>query len=244
MEPIGSGHRAMLNQGAEEMGVLLSDEQMRLLVAYAEMVRVWNDRVRLVADAGPETLVRRHLLDSLSCAQAGCVGAASTVVDVGSGAGFPGVPLAIALGCDVTLLEPSEKKSRFLEEVKAALGLRALHVVRARAETVGRGKLRESFDCAVARAVAALPVVLEHCMPLVRVGGCVVAQKGAPDEAELAAGRFAAAQLGGAKIEEIRLELQETLGGRRTLVVCRKTGQTPERYPRKPGIAEKRPLRP
>lgn len=235
-------HRDELQQGAVAMGLSLSDEQIESLLAYGNMLMAWNDRVRLVAEATPDLIVRRHLVDALSCVVAGRIDRTSRVVDVGSGGGLPGIPLAIALGCAVCLVEPNRKKAGFLEHAAESLGLVEITVVHARAEEIAHGDMREAADCAVSRAVASLPIVLEYCLPLVRVDGCAIAQKGAPGAAEVEGGRVAAEALGSGSMEIVPLDLGSLVGGRRCLVVCTKTRPTPGRFPRRPGVARKRPL--
>ncbi len=232
----------LLAQGAVAMELELSAGQTERLIAYGKMLAAFNDTVRLVAEAAPDVIVRKHLLDALSCTKAGRIGRATTLVDVGSGGGLPGIPLAIVLGCRVLLVEPNRKKAQFLEHVVESLGLTEVEVLRARAEELARGELREAADCAVSRALASLPVVLEYCLPLVKIGGCAMAQKGAPAASEVENGRAAAEVLGSDSMEIVPLDVEGLVGGRRCLVVCAKTRLTPGAFPRKPGIARKRPL--
>lgn len=227
--------------GARALGLSLSEHQVELLGQYVELLGQWNKRTRLVADASPAVVGRKHVLDSLECLGAPCLRSARSVVDVGSGGGLPGIPLAIALQARVVLVESIGTKAEFLRAAKEALGLRNLDIVRERAEDVGRGPMREAFDCAVARALAALPVVLEYCLPLVRVGGSVVAQKGTLTPAELRGGEAAAGLLGGGGVEVLRLD-RPSSDARRCLAVVRKIAPTPEEFPRRTGMPAKRPL--
>lgn len=232
----------LLIESARQLGLALTPRQTAALRDYAAMLRQWNQRVRLVADASPDVVLRKHIVDSLACVMAGCLDRSSSIVDIGAGAGLPGIPLAIALGAPVTLVEATRKKAMFLEAAATALRLDNACVVHGRAEDLGRSQLRESFDCAIARGVAPLEVVLEYCLPLVRVGGCAVAQKGRPGEKELSAGAAAAGLLGGGSPRLVELETREVVGAARCLVVVDKILATPARFPRKPGIPRKRPL--
>lgn len=232
-----------LERGAASLGIRLSARQIERLRRYAELLSEWNGHTRLVADATPSVVIGQHLVDSLSCVKAGCIQGSTSLVDLGSGAGLPGMPLAVALDAAVTLVESVAKKAAFLRAACKELGLSQVEVVVGRAEDLGRGELREQFDCAVARAVGSLPVLLEYAMPLVRKGGWVIAQKGSPSPAELRDGEAALAMLGGGVMRRVELSLEPWVTGRRCLVVCQKAGATPSRFPRKPGVARKKPLR-
>lgn len=173
-----------------------------------------------------------HLVDSLSVVPF----VKSTLVDVGSGAGFPAIPVALATGVPITLIESSRKKAAFLERMLAAFGL-AGTVLAERAETAAhRSDLRETFDAGTARAVASAPAVAELLLPFIRIGGLAVLQRGTMDHRERAAAADAALMLG-AEIEEER-----TLEGERRIVTLRKCSPTPLRFPRRAGIPAKRPL--
>jgi 16S rRNA (guanine527-N7)-methyltransferase len=231
--------------GARAWGLELSAEQVQAFELYYRELVAWNERVNLTAITDYEEVQVKHFLDSLSCFQAltglpagwGCI-------DIGAGAGFPGLPLRIAFPLmRLTVLESTGKKAAFLEHIVAELGLSGVDVVRGRAEEAGREPgLRESFDAALARAVAELPVLVEYALPLVRVGGVFVAQKGSVVENEVEAARAAIALLGG-ELAEIQTVEVPGLDAPRRLVVVAKASPTPDKYPRRPGIPAKRPLR-
>jgi 16S rRNA (guanine527-N7)-methyltransferase len=184
----------------------------------------------------------KGIVDSLSCLTAIPLRATQSLVDVGSGAGLPGIPLAIAVpGLQVTLLEASERKGAFLRRVVAALDLPGAKVVVARAEEFARSAARASFDAATIRAVASLAVAAEYCLPLLKPGGTLVAMKGPGVTAELEQGTRAAQLLGGGPPRLIEWKLP-VLGHRRTLVIIPKVGETPPGYPRRVGLPSKRPL--
>lgn len=213
------------NAGVSPSGVVERLAEYGALLLHANR-RVNLTGARTAADLAP------HLVDSLSISPF----VDGALVDIGSGGGVPAVPVSIATGHAVTLIESIAKKAAFLEAVVAELGLPA-RVVPARAEDVARdADLRECFRCASARAVSTAPTVLELTLPFVQVGGVALLQRGRMDEQEREAVQDAAPMLGGAQEEEVRL------GGDVRIVVVRKVAPTPNRFPRRAGIPEKRPL--
>ena len=187
--------------------------------------------VSVTSVRGADELWRRHVEDALTAADL-VAADARTLIDVGSGGGSPGIPLALELGLDATLLEATRPKAAFLRRVAAEIGLEA-HVVHARSEECARGEARDRFDLAVARALAPPPVALELCLPLVRPGGRLIVWTGDIETASLdgVAGALAAEVVDVRRVDDARL-----------LVVVAKLGPTPERFPRRPGRAGKRPL--
>ncbi len=230
--------------GACEWGLELTTEQVQAFELYYRELVAWNERINLTAITGYEEVQVKHFLDSLSCSQALTgLPAGWTCIDIGAGAGFPGLPLKIAFPrMRLTVMESTGKKAAFLEHIVAELGLSGVDVFRGRAEEAGREPgLRESFDAALARAVATLPVLVEYALPLVRVGGLFVAQKGSELQEEVEAARGAMKLLGG-ELAEVRSVDVPGLDAARHLVVVAKVAPTPDRYPRRPGIPAKRPL--
>ena len=218
-------------------------EKEEKLEKYRILLAEWNSRVNLTAITDPEEVRRKHFLDSLTFSAAAEPADGNTLLDVGSGAGLPGIPLAVAFpALKVTLLETLQKRCRFLEEVKAQLGLDNVTVLQGRAEDLARDPaFRGTFDLVTARAVAPLGVLAEYCLPFVRTGGLFVAYKSRTAEEELAAAANAVTTLGGSP-EGITAC---NIGGdveTRALVRIRKTAETPEKYPRRAGIPAKRPL--
>ncbi len=189
-----------------------------------------------------EGIFNRHLLDSLSLLAFSEVANTQSIADVGSGAGLPGLPLAIALpnACFV-LIESNHRKCDFIEETAALVGLDNTAVACTRAEEAGRSSFRESFDVALARAVAPLPVVLEYTLPLVSVGGFALLSRGARRDGDSAAAASVAGLLGGSLV---RIHPVSPYPGARNLHawLFRKDAPTPDRFPRRPGIPAKRPL--
>ncbi len=222
----------------------LDQSCLPLLGSYAELLATYP-LANVIGAKEIEHIILDHLLDSLSCLTVDQMARAESMVDVGTGGGLPGVPLAIARPeLSVTLLEATERKARFLEEVRTRLGLKNVEVVQVRAEELG-GMLeyRDSFGLATARAVATLPVVLEYCAPLVRIGGHVISMKAQLHEEELSAGIRASTQLGVQlrEIHEVHYQAQLPRKERR-LVVFDKVTETPRAFPRRVGLAKKRPL--
>jgi 16S rRNA (guanine527-N7)-methyltransferase len=231
----------LLPTTAATWGMPLSPAQLAQFAAYAAELRRWNERINLTAIADEEGIVTRHFLDSLRCALSWGASPAS-LVDVGAGAGFPGLPLKILRPTlRLTLVESIAKKAAFLEHMVDLLGLADVEIVDARAEAAGRDPAqRERYDVAVARAVAELRVLAEYCLPLCRVGGRFLAPKGAHIESEVQAALPAIERLGGRllAVETVQLPQLEP----RSLVVVEKVALTPAQYPRAPGTPAKRPL--
>ncbi|MBQ6292736.1 MAG: 16S rRNA (guanine(527)-N(7))-methyltransferase RsmG [Lachnospiraceae bacterium] len=233
--------------GAE--GITLSAAQNAAFLAYAELLEQKNAVMNLTAITDFKDVVHKHFLDSCAPARLPWFapeGREISLIDVGSGAGFPGIPLKILYPeLKVTLLDSLQKRVNFLNEVIEALGLEGTEAIHARAEDGARREdLRERFDIAVSRAVAQLPVLAEYCLPYVKVGGSFLAYKGSGAEEEAEAAKGAVRRLGGGKTELTVFTLpgadKETLG--RSLVRVIKTAPTPKKYPRKAGTAAKSPL--
>ncbi len=228
---------------AAPFGLSLSDEQLGQFAVYEALLLEWNERMSLTAIREPRAIRIRHFLDSLSCATVTGPLDDQSLIDVGSGAGFPGLPLKILYpAMRLTLVDSVVKKTRFLERVVDDLGLRQVTVIADRAEALGQDPIhREQYDWVVARAVAELRVLAEYLLPLCKVDGFALAQKGDSAPAESDAARQAVAMLGGGPITITPVRLPET-DQTHNLVRIAKIGPTPARYPRRPGIPAKRPL--
>jgi 16S rRNA (guanine527-N7)-methyltransferase len=234
----------LLEAGAQAWGLELTRAQLQAFELYYQELIAWNERVNLTTITEYEDVQVKHFLDSLSCLQplAG-LPVQARCIDIGAGAGFPGLPVKIARPqMSLTLLEASGKKTRFLERVVALLGLESVEVVKGRAEDLAHGPgHREAYDAAFARAVADLVVLVEYALPLTRIGGLFVAQKGVRVEGEVEAAREAIEILGG-ELKELTEVFLPGLEAPRHLVVVQKVAPTPQKYPRRPGIPAKRPL--
>lgn len=205
----------------------------------------WNTRINLTSISAWEDVQTRHFLDSLSVVQATGLELieAAKFIDIGSGGGFPGVPLKIVFPeTSATLVESTGKKAAFLSHLVQTLGLEGVHILGDRAETLGqRSDLREAFDLVLCRAVAKLPTVVELTLPYCRIGGLVVLHKGSDAQKELALSRIAIQRLGGRFRDVWRVNLSG-LDTKKYLVVIEKVLDSPAEYPRRPGMPAKRPL--
>ncbi|MGC9469209.1 MAG: 16S rRNA (guanine(527)-N(7))-methyltransferase RsmG, partial [Anaerolineae bacterium] len=233
--------------GARELNITLKSGHLEALRTYQELLVTWNERFNLTAITDDVGIQIRHFLDSFSCV----LGlepeerfGGKRIIDVGTGAGFPGVPLKILCPATrLTLLEATAKKVRFLEHVVDTLGLQDVTVIHGRAEELGRDpRHREHYDWALARAVADLPILLEYLLPFVRVTtGRALAQKGESAPVEVQRSTWALNQLGGQVRRLVPVDLRG-LTETRYLVLIDKVAATPEKYPRRPGMPNKRPL--
>ena len=235
----------VLAEGAARLGICLEGEQVEQFRSYYDELTVWNATVNLTAVSGCDEVQTRHFLDSLAVASAlpaTVLDGSERLLDVGTGAGFPGLPLKLAYPrIDLTLLEATAKKTAFLVHVVKTLGLEGVEVVTGRAEDEAhRPEMRERFGAVVSRAVARLDVLAELCLPFCAVGGVMIAQKGPKVEEELRQARNAIDILGGMAKDRGMLVTQPV--GIGTLVVIEKQRATPPNYPRRPGLPSKRPL--
>lgn len=233
--------REMLIAGAKGIGIKVTAEQAEKFQRYMELLVEWNEKLNLTAITEPGEIVEKHFLDSLTLLLACKPKEGGKLLDVGTGAGFPGVPLKIMRpDLDVTLLDGSNKRLNFLSELCGELGIECRRVHK-RAEEAGLDKtMRESYDLVTARAVAQLRVLSEYGLPLVKMKGYFVAMKGPGAGDELAEAGNALDILGGDKVEVRQVELPTA--GERNLVVVRKLSFTPKGYPRHGGTITKHPL--
>ena len=228
---------------AAEAGIPLTAEQIGQFSVYHEMLLDWNTRMNLTALTAPEDVAVKHIIDSLTAYDAALFDGARTLIDVGTGAGLPGIPLAVyAPHLTVTLLDSLNKRVRFLTEVTAAMGLQNVRCIHARAEEAARtAEHRAAYDIAVSRAVARLPILLEYTLPFVRVGGTLLALKGRAYAEEQKEARRAAEVLGGGRITARPVHLPG-LDDVRAILTVTKERQTPAAYPRGGGAPTRRPL--
>lgn len=237
-----------LIDGVGALGLSLTPDQQAAFQLYYEELVAWNQKFNLTAITEYEQVQIRHFLDSLSCLLAKEPRAAMSqvdahAIDVGSGAGFPGIPLKLVCSqVKLTLLEATAKKVAFLQHVVDLLDLHATTPIHARAEELAHEPAhRQQYDVALARAVAELPVVVEYTLPFCKIGGWVVAQKGEAGAAEAWTAERAIRLLGGELRRVVPVELPG-LPEDRSLVVIEKVGPTPDTYPRRSGMPRKRPL--
>jgi 16S rRNA (guanine527-N7)-methyltransferase len=235
-----------LTSGAIKLGFPLSSGQLEQFAVYYRELTVWNKRINLTRITSPQEVPVKHFLDSLTITLAFSPPLTDTglrVIDVGSGAGLPGIPLKLLLpGIRLVLLEATRKKAAFLEYIRDKLGLEDTEIVIGRAEAVAYdSRYREAFDLVLSRAVAQLPSLVELALPFCAIGGRFIAQKKGAIKSEIDEASGAIESLGGSLREIRRVELEE-LADERYLVVIDKVAPTPEAYPRRPGIPVKRPL--
>jgi 16S rRNA (guanine527-N7)-methyltransferase len=230
-------------QAAELLSITLTPEQEAQFTRYAELLAAWNAHTNLTAITEPQAVQVRHFLDSLTIAQAVPMTPGLRVIDVGTGAGFPGLPLLIAFPhIHVTLLEATGKKLNFLNHVMEQIGLKGAQTVHARAEEAGQmPEHRAAYDLVLARAVARLPVLVEYLLPLAKVGGQAIAMKGSTAAEESRDAARAIDLLGGRfnRIDSFTLPGVDEV---HNLVIIDKVANTPRNYPRKPGTPSRQPL--
>ena len=228
----------------QQVGLRLTRRQLHALSIYERELMDWNTRFNLTAIRDAEEIRTKHFLDSFTCLLAMRDTAHERVIDIGTGAGFPGLAMKIALpAMRLTLVESVGKKADFCRHIVKALNLEQVEVIQERAEALGQMPVhREQYDWAVARAVAVMPVLAEYLLPLVRVGGSVLAMKGENGPAETHAAEHALRILGGRLRQLVPIHLPGVAEDR-YLVVIQKVAATPTTYPRRVGIPAKRPLR-
>jgi len=235
----------ILPQAAQDLfNLSVTPEQVTLFEQYAELLIHWNKtRANLTAITEPVAIEIRHFLDSLSLVLAMELRPGLSVIDVGTGAGFPGLPLKIVYpDLALTFLEATAKKIAFLEHVSETLGLVGVNYVNLRAEEAGQHAAhRAQYDVVTARAVAYLPVLAEYLLPLCKVGGRCIAMKGESAAAELAESKNALRILGGRPTDLIPVSLPG-VAEKHYLIVIEKIAATPRMYPRRPGLPAKKPL--
>lgn len=231
-----------LREGLCRAGLSADASQEERMARFYEMLEEANRSFNLTAIEGPEQAAERHFLDSLAQPALALLNPGDRVIDIGTGAGFPGMPLAILRpAVEFTLLDATRKRTAFLEDAAGRLGLDNVRVVHARVEDHARGDARESFQASTSRAVASLPVLMEYALPLLAVGGRALFWKGPAVSAELPAAQAACRILGGGDVNMHPYSLadRETF----CIVEVQKIRQTPTKYPRKAGIPSKEPIK-
>lgn len=237
--------RNLLVNGAKELGIDLNPDEVEKLFSYMDLIKIWNNKFNLTSIDDDHDFIVKHFLDSLSILP--FIKKFENIdniniIDIGTGAGFPAIPLKIILkDINITMLDAVEKKVKFLDVCISTLKLKNTKAFHGRAEDYGHNKEhREKYDIAVARAVASLPVLLEYCLPFVKKDGIFIAMKGKNME-EVSASQRALNELGG-KIEEIEEITLPSSDNVRNIIIVKKFRQTPPNYPRKAGKPSKMPL--
>ena len=232
-----------LQQVKKNIHISLTPTQVNMFTIYETLLLEWNTKFNLTTITDHNDICVKHFLDSLTCLRFVPEQGSFSLIDIGTGAGFPGIPLVIINpSIKLTLVESVGKKADFCRIAVKKLGLTQNQVITSRAETIGQDqKFRESYDWAVARAVAPLPVLAEYLLPLVHIGGSMLAQKGGDVDIEISQSENAIKILGGKLDSVIPISLPNGMG-KRTLIKIRKITLTPSRYPRRPGTPKKNPL--
>lgn len=234
----------IFRQELAKIGIELSDKQMTQFEKYYELLVEWNQKINLTAITELEEVYLKHFYDSITLATTLDLGdSAYSLCDVGAGAGFPSIPLKIVYpNIDVSIVDSLNKRINFLTLLCSELELENVHLYHDRAETFGQNKAhREKFDLVTARAVARLNVLAELCLPLVKKNGKFLALKAAKSEEEVDEAKKAIATLGGKLIEESEVSLPFS-EDKRYIVQIEKKKETPNKYPRKPGTPNKKPI--
>ncbi len=235
--------RTILYEGGKELGLDLDDIQISQLLKYKELLIEWNKNINLTAIVEEEDVLIKHFLDSLSCIKIPYIKKGLRAIDIGTGAGFPGIPIHIYYpDMHLTLLDSLQKRIKFLQEVYKHIDIKNIRFEHGRAEDFGIDKnYREKYDIALARAVAGLSALCEYCLPFVKVGGYFICQKGPNVEDEIKDSKKALEVLGGEIIErvDVKLPFRDI---HHNIIVIKKIKQTPTRYPRKAGTPTRKPL--
>lgn len=220
----------------------LAEEMQQQFQDYMNLLLEWNEKINLTAITEEDEIILKHFVDSLTISK--YIKEENSIVDVGTGAGFPGIPVKIARkNVKVTLVDSLNKRILFLNEVIEKLGLENIETLHFRAEEFGQNKkYRESFDIATSRAVANLSTLVEYLLPLVKVGGICICMKGSEIKEELENSKKAIQILGG-EIQEIEEFYLPETDIKRTIVIVKKISSTPKKYPRKPGTPVKEPIK-
>lgn len=234
--------KELLQEKAALYGVELDEKALERFDIYARLLVEWNEKINLTAITEPDEIVIKHFVDSLSVFSAVDIPEGAKVIDVGTGAGFPGVAMLIARpDLDITLMDSTNKKLNVIRNILENIGLEA-KVVHKRAEEAGRSKeFRESYDFATARAVSNLRDLSEYCLPFVKVGGTFISMKSAKADEEIEEGKKAITVLGGRIREKKTFNLEDA--GERTVILIEKSSSTPAKYPRPSAKMAKNPIK-
>ena len=234
----------VMEKACKKVGLTFDENKYNKFMKYKEMIQEWNEKINLTTITEDSEIVQKHFIDSINIFNFKFLKNSKNLIDVGSGAGFPGLPIKIVNSdIKVVLLDSLNKRVNFLNEVIKELDLKDIKTIHGRAEDFGKDKeYREKFDIATSRAVANMTVLSEFCMPYVKVGGYFLALKGPSIEQELKDSRNAIGTLGG-KIQDIIKVDMEDSEMNHNLVVIKKMRATDMRYPRKAGMVTKKPIK-
>lgn len=226
----------------EKIDLQIEEKQIDKFYKYMELLIEWNEKINLTSITNQKDIILKHFVDSLTISK--YIDKSKKIVDIGTGAGFPGIPLAIMNSeKDFTLVDSLNKRINFLNDIKEQLDLDNINNIHSRVEEFGQNKLyREKFDVAVSRAVANLSVLVEYMLPTIKLGGIAICMKGSKIEEEYKESEFAIKELGGKVKEKVDFVLPET-DMKRNIIIIEKIKETPKKYPRKAGLPSKAPLK-
>ncbi|MEI8216123.1 MAG: 16S rRNA (guanine(527)-N(7))-methyltransferase RsmG [Eubacteriales bacterium] len=237
----------ILEKALDSMEIKYTEEQINKFAIYMELVLKWNESVNLTSIKDEDEFILKHFVDSIMCAREDLFKDAKKIVDIGTGAGFPGIPLAILFPHKkFTLVDSLSKKINIIKDIVEKLELKNVILVHSRAEDFGRNKRdREAYDLCVSRAVAKLAVLSEYCIPLVRQGGYFIAYKGSDIDEELRESLKAIEEMGGkvAAVVDFLNSQEQKEEINHKLIIIEKVSPTPDTYPRKAGLPQKEPIK-
>lgn len=234
----------IMYEGFKELDIDFTNEQAKKFEIYKNLIQDWNEKINLTAITEDNEMAIKHFIDSASCFKSGKLSDTISMIDVGTGAGFPGIPLKIINEkINLTLLDSLNKRINFLEIVAEDLNLDNIEFCHGRAEDFGQDEdYREKFDVCVSRAVANLAVLCEYCLPFIKIGGYFIAQKGPKKDEELEVAKKAIEVLGGEieSVLEVKIPFSDIT---HSIVLIKKVCETPKEYPRKAGKPTKKPIK-
>ncbi|MHB9924670.1 16S rRNA (guanine(527)-N(7))-methyltransferase RsmG [Clostridium botulinum] len=234
----------ILQSACNDVNLDFNDKKYNQFISYKNLIQEWNKKINLTAIVEDEEIIKKHFIDCIKIFKSSPIGEAKSLIDIGTGAGFPGIPIKILKeDIEITLLDSLQKRINFLNIVIRELQLKNIQCLHGRAEDYAQEiQHRQKYDIAVSRAVANLAVLSEFCIPFVEKGGYFIAMKGPSVEEEITAATKSIEILGG-KIEDImKIDIEDT-DLKHNLVIIKKVRETGKRYPRKPGIIKKNPLK-